>query len=123
MGIPEHPDENIRELKVCTPPFTGDTKLPAQRCHFLTIEKPGNELETFIHSITLFSGRLESSPKYLNCVTYVPGIKCNLCVGKLTRTYKLSSKYLVTFNICDDNDSTSGRQTASSRLIGISPAP
>jgi hypothetical protein len=62
--------------------LTGDTKFPAYQCHFLTIEKPGYKLESFIHSVTLFPRHLESSPKCLNCVTYVPGITCNLCVGK-----------------------------------------
>jgi hypothetical protein len=64
--------------------FTGDTKFPTHDGHLLTIEKLGHKPETFIHSVTLFLGHSESSSKYLNCVTYVPGIKCNLCVGKLT---------------------------------------
>ena len=45
---------------------------------------PGNKPETFIHIVTLFPGQLKSSSKYLNCVTYVPGIKWKLCVGKLS---------------------------------------
>ena len=69
-------------------------RTPTHDCHFLTIKKLSNKSETFIHSVTLFPGHSESSSKYLNCVTYMPGIKRNLCVGKLTKMGH--TKYLKT---------------------------
>ena len=58
--------EILVTIKYLLTSFTGDTKFPAHHGHFLTIEKPGHKPETFIHSITPFSGHSESSSKYLN---------------------------------------------------------
>ena len=76
--------EILVTIKYLVASLAGNTKLSTHHCHFLTIEKLGHKPETFIHSNTLSPGHFESSSKCLNCVTYVPGIKWNLCVGKLT---------------------------------------
>ncbi len=76
---------SMKNLVAC---FAGDSKLTANRRHFLAVEKLCNQSETFVHMITLFP-RHWGPPICLKCVTYVSGILCNLSVRKLTGPFPI----------------------------------
>src|SRR5579872_6054800 len=62
--------------------LAGDAELSAQRRHLLSIQQPGNELQSFVHGFTHLPGHLALPAKGPNCVTHVSGMNCHPSLRK-----------------------------------------
>jgi hypothetical protein len=52
-------------VKYLVPGLSGNPKFPAYSRHIFTVQKTGNKLDTFVHTVTLIPGYL-GSPKCCN---------------------------------------------------------